>query len=140
MRVDPYYEQESGSETKANVKLKLILPRSERRFRVLLSTDEQDNQDPDTGTAAASSADEDSNVSFALRFIRKAKDRSGSKFDLGAKVRGGKGQAFFRWGAFVRRPFVARPRGVQVRLSTGHKAPAVAYRSTHSGLRRQGAL
>lgn len=104
LRIDPYYEQEFGSETKANVKLKLILPRSERRFRVLLSTDEEDNKDEGNRSGSAPSSDEDSNVSFALRFIRKAKDRSGTKFDVGAKVRSGAGQGFFRWGVFLRRP------------------------------------
>ncbi|MBX2826162.1 MAG: hypothetical protein KTR33_15620 [Gammaproteobacteria bacterium] len=105
LRLDTVALENEDTEFKANIKLKLVLPSTERRMRVLLSTEEEDTRDPDARPSSRPQPNEDSgNVSLALRFLRNIREDSGLKFDIGARVRDEKAQAFGRIGAFIRRP------------------------------------
>lgn len=93
--IEPGFGDTKG---KATVKLRLVLPRSEQRFRLLLSTEDENSTSKDTsgaGTSTNTSSD-DQDVSLALRFIRTAKTSGSLNFDVGARIRDSKGQAFAR--------------------------------------------
>lgn len=89
----------------ARVKLRLVLPQSEQRFRVLLSTDD--------GGATASNSDaaqreqeataDNNDVSLALRFVRSAQEKFSLNFDIGARYRDDKAQLFGRLNVAHRR-------------------------------------
>jgi len=101
LRFDTKHQEKDDVELKAKLKLKLVLPSAERRFRLLFSTDDvEESKANDDVPKPANEAD--SNVSFALRFIRKARENSSVKFDLGLRSRDGKRQTFVRMGAFYR--------------------------------------
>jgi len=102
LRIDNKYRDKDGMEFKGNLKLKVVLPNSERRFRLLFSTD--DEVDNRTAAAPETVEEEGSGLSFALRFIRKARDNGSVKFDLGTRSRDSKTQTFVRLGAFSRSP------------------------------------
>lgn len=103
LRVDPRYRDMEGGSVKGDLKLKVVLPNAKRRFRLLLSSDDAEERKPGD-SAAQSSIDDGSNVSLALRFIRKARENGSVKFDLGVRSRDGKNQSFVRLGAFHRQP------------------------------------
>jgi len=105
LRLDAIALEDEDTEFKANVKLKLVLPNTERRLRLLLSTEEDDTRDPGAEPSSRPQTNEDSgNVSLALRFLRDIKENAGLRFDIGARVRDDEAQAFGRIGAFIRRP------------------------------------
>lgn len=68
------------------LKLRLVLPRSEQRFRLLLDVDDEDNNE-DTRPSAQNLSDsiDDQNLSLALRFIRNTGKNLDFNFDLGAR-------------------------------------------------------
>jgi len=101
LRLDPKYHEEDDMEVKGNLKLKVVLPNSERRFRLLFSTDDSEERRADASETQPTS-EADSNLSFALRFIRKARENASVKFDLGVRSRESKTQTFVRLGAFHR--------------------------------------
>jgi len=89
----------------ARVKLRVVLPQSQQRFRLLLSTED--------GNASASNSDaaqreqiatEDNNdVALALRFVRTAKKQFSLNYDIGARYREDKAQIFGRLNMAYRR-------------------------------------
>ena len=94
------FEDESV-DVRGNVKLKLVLPNTEKRLQLLLSTEDEDNLDPGDAGTAGLSTDVEENISLALRFLQSVRTRSRSSFklDLGARVRDDTGQAFLRFNA-----------------------------------------
>lgn len=80
------------------VKLRIVLPRAEKRFRLLLSTEDEVStvSDADIAQPARVGNDSDQNVSLALRFIRTARDNASLNFDLGVRQRDGAVQTFGR--------------------------------------------
>lgn len=98
IRLDAVHPGAEETDFKGTVKLRLVLPRSEQRFRVLLSTEDENASASDTQRAGTSTAGDTDNqdVSLALRFIRSAKSSGSLNFDVGARVRDSKGQAFAR--------------------------------------------
>jgi len=79
-------------------KLRAVLPQTERRFKLLFSTEDDDSelagenverlQQPGSGS--------DQNASLAIRFIRTARDTGGLSFDLGLRQRDSEVQYFTR--------------------------------------------
>lgn len=82
------------------VKLRVILPRAEQRFRLLLSSEDEDSTVRDPGNVGRL-ASEDDEVSLALRFIRSARSNSSTNFDLGVRQRDDAIQVFGRINANV---------------------------------------
>jgi len=80
------------------VKLRVVLPRAEKRFRLLLSTEDEVStvSDADIAQPARVENESDQNVSLALRFIRTARDNASLNFDLGVRQRDGAVQTFGR--------------------------------------------
>ncbi len=83
----------SRSELKGTIKVRAVLPRSEKRLRLLIST-EEDLKPADEGSAAGESNTD--GLSFALRFIKQARENGFVNFDLGARWRDNKVQMFGR--------------------------------------------
>ena len=82
---------------RGNVKLKLVLPNTEERLRLLLSTEDDDILDPgEIRDGIGTTASDANNVSFALRFLQSARDKASIKFDVGARFRDSELQAFGR--------------------------------------------
>ena len=71
--------------------MRAVLPRSEKRLRLLISTEE--DLKPEAEGQEESNTD---GLSFALRFIRSARDNGYLNFDLGARWRDAKVQVFGR--------------------------------------------
>lgn len=89
------------------IKLRVVLPRAERRFRLLFSTAE----DETTTTAEVdrvARTDDDDTVSFALRFVRRARSSVDLDFDIGARRRDGDYQLFGRINAQYRKDLSER--------------------------------
>jgi len=89
-------------EVRGNIKLKLVLPRSEERLQLLLSTEDVDNLDAGQDRGGLFSGTGDDNVSLALRFLQSVHSRSAYRFDLGARVRDDRAQTFARINASYR--------------------------------------
>jgi len=92
--------QPPDQETKlrGTVKLRLVFPRAEQRFRLLLSTEEDDSSAnrPDADADARVDAEEGRDVSLALRFIRTARESGGVNFDIGLRSQDGRPLLFAR--------------------------------------------
>jgi len=95
----------------ATVKLRVVLPQSEQRFRILFSSEDEEasvvNEEGAIRPPRARTAD-DQNASLALRFIRTARDTSSVSFDLGVRQREGLVQVFGRLKAVVEGEMVRR--------------------------------
>ena len=103
IRLQAAYLEDEDLEPKGNIKLKLVLPSTEKKLRLLLSTDEDDTRQSESfENNAATAESSDGDVAFALRFLKKAVDNNSLKFDLGAKIRDRKALAFVRVGGFSR--------------------------------------
>jgi len=90
------FESESP-QLRGNIKLKLVLPNTENRLRLLLSTEDDDILDPgEIRDGIGTTASDANNVSFALRFLQSARDKASIKFDVGARFRDSELQAFGR--------------------------------------------
>ncbi len=97
IRLDSDRQVGEQHEFDGTVKLRVVLPRSEQRFRLLLSSEDDDDSLANTTAAGGEvDAEKQQNVSLALRFIRTAKENGSLNFDLGARMRDGDPQVFFR--------------------------------------------
>lgn len=79
-------------------KLRAVLPETERRFKLLFSTEDGDNEQSgqNAEVVQAPGRNDDQNASLALRFIRTARDTGGLSFDLGVRQRDSEIQYFTR--------------------------------------------
>ena len=93
LRLELTKNANNRSELKGTIKVRAVLPRSEKRLRLLIST-EEDLKAPDENAEAEQSNTD--GLSFALRFIKKARDNGYVNFDLGARWRDNKVQMFGR--------------------------------------------
>jgi len=84
VRLDFSNPPNSAFSTKAKFKLRLVLPRSEQRFRVLLDVDDEDD-DSNASVENPSAEETDETVSFAFRFIRNATKNTRFNIDVGAR-------------------------------------------------------
>ena len=82
------------------VKLRVVLPQSEQRFRLLLSSEDEEEgsavSGEDTVTPEPIDDGNRENVSLALRFVRTARENSSLNFDVGVRQREGAVQTFGR--------------------------------------------
>lgn len=103
VRLDFSNPPDQAFSTSVKLKLRLVLPRSEQRFRVLLDVDDDDDDDPNVDdddpnapVENAAPGDTDEAVSLALRFIRNATDNTRFNVDVGARRFDSRFQAFAR--------------------------------------------
>lgn len=105
VRVDTIQTAVGETEFKAKVKLRLVLPQSEKRFRLLLSSGDDDQSVAGTDTAQREQLErDDEDVALALRFLRNVRERSSVKFDVGVRSRDSRVQLFGRIGAVAEEP------------------------------------
>jgi len=94
IRIDGVREYGDGFELDTSVKVRAVLPRTERKLKLLISTEDDDGEDGGTSDGGAQRGNQ--NASFALRFIRGARRNSDVNIDIGARQRDGKFQYFGR--------------------------------------------
>lgn len=71
---------------RTRLKLRLVLPRTEQRLRLLLDVDDEDSNDDTRSTVEElSDPEEDRDLSLALRFIRQIRTDTEFKADIGAR-------------------------------------------------------
>lgn len=95
VRVDTIKSAAVIPRSRASVKLRVVLPRTEQRLRLLFSTDDEQVQSTTSQGSEITDAD-DNGFSLALRFIRKAKEEDLVNFDLGTRYRDSRAQLFGR--------------------------------------------
>lgn len=100
LRLDSVSSREDGHEIKAAIKLRVVLPRAEKRFRLLFDTDEDETTVATSSQGRRPGEVEGDGFSLALRFIRQARDKGTIKFDVGARNRDSKVQIFGRVNLF----------------------------------------
>ncbi len=107
IRIDTVKPGGSDVKLRAGVKLKVVLPRSQQRFRLLFSTEDDDVSASNSDAAQREQlAGQDNNdVSLALRFMRIARDSVQVNYDLGARFRDDKAQLFGRINASYNQPW-----------------------------------
>ena len=105
VRLDTIKPDAGDTEVKAKIKLRLVLPQSQQRFRLLLSSGDDDQSVAGTDAAQREQLEkDDEDVALALRFLRNVREQSSVKFDVGARWRDDTAQVFGRLGAVVERP------------------------------------
>jgi len=109
VRMDARKSPLDDVELDPSVKLRVVLPRSEQRLRLLLST-EDDDEIIDGVSEGTTLAGDEQSLSLALRFVRRARDSSSLDFDLGTRQREGRLQLFGRANAEYREPLGERTR------------------------------
>lgn len=93
LRVDAIEPDDDDLTVRARLKLRVVLPESERRLRLLFSN-EDDDVETDRRRIDTNVNNQDAAV--ALRFVRSLGDKLSLNFDLGARVRDSKAQVFGR--------------------------------------------
>ena len=94
LRVDAEKPGDEDAEIGGSIKVRAVFPETERRLRLLLSTEDDES---DFGEVAnTSTSNDDQNASLALRFIRSARTKSSVNFDLGVRQRDSAVQIFGR--------------------------------------------
>jgi len=83
----------------ATVKLRIVLPQSQQRFRLLVSSEDDASSAANTDAAQREqiASEDNNNVALALRFIRTARDRFRLNYDVGARYKDDKAQLFGRF-------------------------------------------
>lgn len=81
-----------------SLKLRIALPQTERKFKLLFSTEDDDNDvsGENVGSIQPSDRSGDQNASLAIRFIRSAREKGSVNIDLGVRQREGDVQYFTR--------------------------------------------
>jgi len=109
VRIDTVKPGGESLELKGTVKLRVVLPKSQERFRLLLSTEDEDvtASNSDAAERERIAAEGDGDVSLALRFIRTAKNNNVTlNYDLGARVRDDRAEIFGRINAAYRHDWI----------------------------------
>jgi len=98
IRVDTVKPGAEDVKLAATVKLRVVLPQSQQRFRLLLSTEDDQSSAANTDAAQreALAAEESNDVALALRFVRTAREAFKLNYDIGARYRDDKAQIFGR--------------------------------------------
>lgn len=99
IRLDTVKPGADKAKLSGTVKLRAVLPQSQQRFRLLLSSEDDASNAANSDAAQREQiASADSNdVAFALRFIRNAQSKFRLKYDLGARYKDDKAQIFGRF-------------------------------------------
>lgn len=97
IRIDGVRPAGDDFEVDPSLKVRAALPNTERRFKLLFSTEDDDTDvvGGNVGGRGASGSN-DSNASAAIRFIRSARDDGSADIDLGVRQRSGEIQYFGR--------------------------------------------
>jgi len=93
LRIDAIQPDDDDFTVRARLKLRVVLPESERRLRLLFSN-EDGNVKSDQQGIESDLDDQDATV--ALRFVRSLSDKLSLNFDVGARIRDSKAQVFGR--------------------------------------------
>lgn len=98
IRIDGIRANAEDFEIDPSLKLRAVLPRTEKRFKLLFSTEEDDAGSAGEVVDGVTSSDTSGrqNASLALRFIRTARDKADVNIDVGVRQRSGKIQTFVR--------------------------------------------
>ena len=107
LRLDARRPAGEEFDLKPSLKLRAVLPQTERRFKLLFSTEEDDTGvvGESVGRSQTVSSDSDQNASLAIRFIRSARSKANINLDLGIRQRDSDLQYFTRLNTGVRRDF-----------------------------------
>ncbi len=106
IRADAARNSDGDFELDPTVKLRVVLPRAEQRFRLLLST--EDDEDSGSNEVERIVGDDDQSLSFALRFARRLAGAVDVDFDVGARQRESALQIFGRINAQYRKQLTDR--------------------------------
>jgi len=98
VRIDAVKPGADDPKLAGTVKLRIVLPQAQQRYRLLLSTGDDDNSAANTDAAQREqlASEDDTNVALALRFVKTARERSSLNYDIGARYRDDKAQIFGR--------------------------------------------
>lgn len=98
IRLDTVKPGAEKAKLSGTVKLRVVLPQSQQRFRLLLSNEDEASSAANSDAAQREQiASEDNNdVALALRFIRTAKERFRLNYDVGARYKDDNAQLFGR--------------------------------------------
>lgn len=104
LRLDARRPAGESFDVKPSLKLRAVLPRTEKRFKLFFSTEEDDTNvvGDSVGGAQGGAVDSDQNASLAIRFIRSARLKTDLNFDLGVRQRDSDLQYFTRVNMGVR--------------------------------------
>ncbi|MGK0320854.1 MAG: hypothetical protein ACI9JP_003046 [Granulosicoccus sp.] len=104
LRLDARQPAGEKFDFKPSLKLRAVLPQTERRFKLLFSTEEDDTGivGESVGGSSSVGSDSDQNASLAIRFIRSARSKANVNVDLGVRQRDSDIQYFTRLNTGVR--------------------------------------
>lgn len=107
LRLDGRRPAGESFDVKPSLKLRAVLPQTEKRFKLLFSTEEGDTGivGESVGSSQSVSGDGDQNASLAIRFIRSARSKANINIDLGVRQRDSDLQYFTRLNTGLRRDF-----------------------------------
>jgi len=90
------------------IKLRLVLPQAQKRYRLLFSMGDDDSSAANTDAAQRerTAREGDDSVALALRFVRTAKETSSLNFDVGASYKDDKAQVFGRINMAYKRDWI----------------------------------
>ncbi|MGQ7847743.1 hypothetical protein ACUNV4_24835 [Granulosicoccus sp. 3-233] len=98
IRLDANQPAGEDFEVKPSLKVRVSLPNTEKRFKLLFSTEDDDTDvvGSSVDRLQGSVVNSDSNASAAIRFIRSARDNGNADVDIGVRQREGDIQYFGR--------------------------------------------
>jgi len=107
LRLDARRPAGEKFDVKPSLKLRAVLPQTERRFKLLFSTEDGDTGivGDSVGSSQSLGRDGDQNASFAIRFIRSARSKANVNIDLGVRQRDSDLQYFTRLNTGARQDF-----------------------------------
>jgi len=96
IRLDGIKPGGEDAEVKPSLKVRVVLPETERRFKLLFSTEDDDSEIIGESVGRTSNSRDDQNASVAIRFIRTARTNGRVDLDLGLRQRDSLVQYFTR--------------------------------------------
>lgn len=98
LRLDARTIEGEGMEIDPSVKIRVALPNTERRLKLLISTEDEDTESVggNLGGSQVVSGRDSQNASAAIRFIRSARSNGNADVDIGVRQREGNVQYFGR--------------------------------------------
>ena len=93
IRLDLLHESNEGFEFDQSIKIRAILPQTERKLKLLISTEDDGREDSDIQAVGTGN---DQSGSLALRFVRSARQIGDVDLDIGIRQQDGQLQYFGR--------------------------------------------
>jgi len=108
LRLDTVKPGADKAKLAAKVKLRIVLPQAQQRFRLLLSTEDAEAtaSNSDAAQREQIAADDNNEVALALRFVRTAREKLSVNYDLGARYKDDKAQLFGRFNVGYKRDWI----------------------------------